>query len=194
MPPSLSHRRVSRHVSRSATVRCRIALLLAVLLMTIVLLPVPVPAATLRGEVVRLDDGDSLVVVDRAGKRHNVRLGWIDAPEHDQPYGRQSKHHLATLVLRKKVIVVWKRQDRYGRLIGRLTVNGRDAGLAQLRAGMAWHYEAYADEQSARERTRYHNAQAKAKRERRGLWAQSNPVPPWEFRRMQVPRERARRY
>jgi len=73
--------------------------------------------------------------------------------------------------------------DRYKRAVCRLEVDGVDANLAQLEAGMAWHYKAYTREQSPADRWRYAKAEDRARDERQGLWADRAPVAPWDFRK-----------
>ena len=66
---------------------------------------------------------------------------------------------------------------------GKVLVNGADAGLNQIQSGLAWHYKRYEREQSPEDRVAYARAEEKARAERRGLWRDPRPVPPWEFRR-----------
>jgi endonuclease YncB( thermonuclease family) len=73
--------------------------------------------------------------------------------------------------------------DRYKRAVCRLEVDGVDANLAQLEAGMAWHYKAYTREQSPADRWRYAKAEDRAREARQGLWADRAPVAPWDFRK-----------
>ena len=68
-------------------------------------------------------------------------------------------------------------------MLGKVLVGGRDACLEQVRAGMAWHYKYYENEQSPADRRLYAEAELEARRARRGLWADPNPTPPWDFRR-----------
>lgn len=79
------------------------------------------------------------------------------------------------------------KQDRYRRNIGKVLVDGLDANLEQINRGMAWHYKAYAREQSAVDREAYSNAEKASKAARRGLWADAAPVPPWEYRHGTIP-------
>ena len=72
--------------------------------------------------------------------------------------------------------------DRYGRQIGKIWVNGRDANLDQVRTGMAWHYKQYQNEQSPSDRALYADAEDRARQQRIGLWADSAPLAPWAFR------------
>lgn len=140
-------------------------------------------AATLTGEVVGLADGDTITVLDETKTQHKVRLAGIDAPEKNQPFGARSRQNLADLVFRRTVVVEWRKTDRYGRIVGKVLVAETDAGLEQVRAGMAWHYKAYAREQSTDDRSSYAAAEVESRESHRGIWQQPVPTPPWEFRR-----------
>jgi len=142
-----------------------------------------VGAAELLGRVVHVADGDTVTVLDVEHVQHIVRLGGIDAPERGQAFGQVSRRHLAGLVHGQPVTVAWHKRDRYGRLVGRVLVDGRDANLAQIEAGLAWHYTAYAAEQASAERQAYSEAHRAAHGARLGLWRDPEPVPPWDWRR-----------
>lgn len=58
-----------------------------------------------------------------------------------------------------------------------------DAGLAQVRQGLAWHYKKYEWEQTSDDRATYASAEVAARRQGSGLWADSNAIPPWNWRR-----------
>ena len=142
-------------------------------------------ADTLRGRVVGVADGDTVTLLDAQKVQHKIRLSGIDAPERSQAFGQRSKEHLSDLVFGQTVEVDFNKTDRYGRLIGKIVVNGQDANLQQLHAGMAWHYKEYEREQPPEERMRYAQAEDDARSQRVGLWKDPKPVPPWEFRRAQ---------
>jgi endonuclease YncB( thermonuclease family) len=147
-------------------------------------------AETLVGEVVGVADGDTVTVLDADHHQYKVRLSGIDAPEKSQPFGNRSRQALAQMVFRQQVTVEWHKTDRYQRLVGLVRVGNSDVGLAQVRAGLAWHYLAYAKEQSPMDREHYSQAQDEARSSNRGLWSDRTSEPPWEFRARQ--RERAR--
>lgn len=90
--------------------------------------------------------------------------------------------YLAAATFDRPVVVLFHKRDRYGRLVGKVLVDDRDAGLAMLNAGLAWHYLAFAKEQSSSNRRAYAQAEQAARLARRGLWVQAQPLPPWEFR------------
>jgi endonuclease YncB( thermonuclease family) len=74
------------------------------------------------------------------------------------------------------------KRDKYKREVGKVLVGGMDANLEQVSRGMAWHYKAYEREQTPNDRKLYAAAENEAKAARRGLWADADPMPPWEFR------------
>ena len=139
-------------------------------------------ADILLGKVIVVADGDTITVLDDTRTQHTIRLSGIDAPEKKQPFGNRSKESLSNLGFSKVVTVDTEKRDRYGREVGKVLVNGVDANLEQVKRGMAWHYKAYAREQSLGDRVLYSEAEAGARRVRVGLWREEAPQPPWEFR------------
>jgi endonuclease YncB( thermonuclease family) len=138
---------------------------------------------TLNGRVVRVADGDTVTVLDSSNTQHRIRLEGIDAPESHQAFGAKSKKTLSDMVFGKDVTVVYKKTDQYGRLVGKITLDGKDINLEQLKAGMAWHYKEYQREQSPQDRELYARAEVEARAAGLGLWRDSDPVEPSEFRK-----------
>lgn len=128
------------------------------------------------GKVVSVTDGDTItVLVDR--EQVKVRLDGIDAPERRQAYGNAAREKLAGLVFGKTVTVKTHGKDRYGRTIGTVIAGERSVNLQMVEAGLAWHYVEYSkDVELAR-------AEREARAAKRGLWADTAPVAPWEFRK-----------
>ncbi|MDX6578002.1 MAG: hypothetical protein QOE96_3955 [Blastocatellia bacterium] len=135
------------------------------------------------GRVVRIADGDTLTLLDSSNTQHRIRLEGIDAPESHQAFGTQSKRSLSDMVFGKDVTVVYQKTDQYGRLVGKILIDGMDVNLAQVRAGMAWHYKEYEREQSVEDRDLYAKAEDEARADRRGLWQDADPVEPSAFRK-----------
>lgn len=140
-------------------------------------------AATIEGRVVAVADGDTITVLDADKVQHKIRLAGIDAPEKNQAFGQRSKESLSELVFSKTVTVQTDKRDKYRREVGKVLVDGVDANLVQVQRGLAWHYKAYEREQSASDRKAYADAENEASAARHGLWADVEPVLPWEFRR-----------
>lgn len=95
-------------------------------------------AEILSGRVVGIADGDTITVLDNTNTQHKIRLAGIDAPEKKQPFGNNSKKMLSSLVFGKTVDVDWDKRDRYGRLVGKVIIDGVDANLEQIKYGLAW--------------------------------------------------------
>ena len=132
-------------------------------------------ASTLDAPVVRVVDGDSLIVlVDR--REVPVRLKEIDAPELNQRFGKRAQLSLADLCGAKLARVIWSEKDRNGRLLGRVWCSGIDTNAEQVRRGMAWVFDRY-----GKDRTLY-PLQDRARAARVGLWADAQPMPPWKWR------------
>lgn len=142
-------------------------------------------ADTLQGRVVGVSDGDTVTLLDDSNTQFKIRLMGIDAPEKKQAFGSRSKESLSALVFNKQVIVEYNKKDKYGRTVGKILVDGVDANLEQIKAGLAWHYKKYQKEQSLDDRSIYVQAEEQARAERRGLWIDAEPTPPWDWRKQQ---------
>jgi endonuclease YncB( thermonuclease family) len=143
----------------------------------------PSGSQTLNGRVVRVVDGDTVTVLDANDTQHRIRLEGIDAPESHQVFGEQSRQSLAEMISGKEVTVSYQKTDQYGRLVGKILFDGRDINLEQVKAGMAWHYKFYENEQTPEDRELYAKAEETARSARRGLWQDPNPVEPYQFRK-----------
>ena len=142
-------------------------------------------AATLQGKVVSVADGDTIKVLDATNTQHKIRLQGIDAPEKTQPFGQKSKQSLSQLVYNKQVTVEYQKKDKYGRILGKVILNGTDVCLEQIKLGMAWHYKQYESEQNKEDRETYAQVEQTARVQAVGLWKDKMPNPPWEYRKQQ---------
>lgn len=134
-------------------------------------------ADCITGKVTRVSDGDTFWVTDAAKQKHKVRLDRIDAPEMDQPWGKESAAVLKGWVFGKDVRVEYAKRDRYGRILGVIYVGTNDINLAMVWTGNAWHYSCF-------DKTpMYVAAEREAREARRGLWSQPDPVNPYQWRR-----------
>jgi endonuclease YncB( thermonuclease family) len=140
-------------------------------------------AKTIEGLVVGVADGDTITVLDQQKNTYKIRLQGIDAPEKKQAFGEKSKQSLHDLVHSKQVRIEYDKEDKYGRIVGKVTVDDVDVCLQQLVLGMAWHYKKYQNEQSVSDRALYSETELKSKSLKLGLWTDDTPMPPWEFRK-----------
>ncbi len=139
-------------------------------------------AEVLLGTVIAVHDGDTITLQNESGQK-KIRLAGIDAPELKQPYGVESRRALREVVLDKQVRVETAKIDKFGRVVGRVILDGQDINLKQLQLGMAWVYRAYLKELSKEDRATYLEAEAQSKVTPVGLWKDSNPVEPWIWRK-----------
>ena len=136
----------------------------------------PTISEQLTGKVVGVTDGDTVtMLVNR--KPLKVRLYGIDAPETKQSFGNRSKQALAAMVHGKVIQLNKTGTDRYGRTLGIIHHENTDVNAKMIQDGWAWHYKYYNDEQ------RLANLETQARKTKLGLWADSNPSAPWDFRR-----------
>ena len=131
---------------------------------------------TFGGTVVKVHDADT-IWVERDRVTHKVRVLGIDAPESDQPWGKEATKAASDQTLGKEVIVTWRRKDRYGRVLGSVKVGDRDLAAALVKDGHAWVYRAFPHDKSLVV------LEDEAKKAKRGLWAADSPIAPWEWRR-----------
>ena len=68
-------------------------------------------------------------------------------------------------------------KDRYGRIVGRVYVDGIDMNRELVAQGLAWVFRGYSNDDVLLK------LEAEAKKKGLGLWTDPNPVPPWEWRR-----------
>lgn len=140
----------------------------------------------LQGRVIRVIDGDTVEIrmgEGGADQNRRIRLFAIDAPESKMPWGNACREKLAEVVAGKSVKVQVKDRDQYGRTVGQVFAGSRDANLAQIEAGCAWHYKQYSRKQTPGERRAYTQAEEAARAAKRGLWKEADPEAPWAFRR-----------
>jgi endonuclease YncB( thermonuclease family) len=135
-------------------------------------------AATYTGKVIKVVDGDTLHVLYQ-GSALKVRLSEIDTPERGQPWYQRAKDALAEKVAARVVSVEEVDRDRYGRLVGKVWLDGRDINREMVVGGHAWVYRRYLRDPSLLEDE--HRAQAALL----GLWRlpETQRTPPWEWRR-----------
>jgi len=148
----------------------------------LVLLGQPPAVSAWTGTVVKVIDGDSLVV---RGKDDTVeiRLYGIDTPEYRQPYSNKAKQLSRRLVLRKRVGVKRLDKDRYGRTVAIITVGDTTLNRELVSSGLAWYYARYCRRQPFCSTLK--KQERLARKRRAGLWRDPDPVAPWDWKRLQ---------
>ncbi len=148
--------------------------------------PIAALAADISGKVVRIIDGDTFVLlVDKDGRKQQqrIRITTIDCPEETQAFYQVAKDHLGKLIHEQVVKIEPKKTDVHGRTVAKVTLDGKDIGLEQVRAGLAWYARAYASALPLQDQGDYLSAESAARQRHEGLWSDANPTPPWVFRK-----------
>lgn len=134
---------------------------------------------TIRAKVVGVKDGDTVVVLDSLNNQITLRLAEVDCPEKSQPFGTKAKQFTSDHIYLKTIKYIVTDTDRYGRSIAMIYYDTDNKYLSAeiIKAGMGWHYKRYS---TSKELATFED---NAKKNKIGLWVDSNPVAPWEFRK-----------
>jgi len=147
-------------------------------LLTALLLPLSALADSFTAQGIKVHDGDTITVEREDGEWVKIRLWGIDCPESKQPWGSQATDFTTEKCLDKRVLVLGRDVDRYGRLVAEVMLSGQRILQHELqKAGLAWWYWTYAPEEGL-----YKILESAARRDKVGLWVGPEPVPPWEYR------------
>jgi len=134
-----------------------------------------VPSDAVQFKLKRISDGDTVVTTEDT----RIRLWGIDTPERDQRHGSDATAALTEMLNNQQLYLETKDIDRYGRTVGVIyTADGDEINLEMVCDGRAWWYERY-----AKRATDYEQCQEDAQENKRGLWAEEDPVAPWDWRR-----------
>lgn len=126
--------------------------------------------------VTKVMDGDTIKVTCD-GEEVKVRLANIDAPEKKQPFGIDSKKMLENLCLNQDAKILGSSKGRYKRLIAEVQCKGINVNRKLVESGLAWVYRDYNKD------AQILCLEYQARHHEKGLWAQKNPVAPWDFRK-----------
>ena len=128
------------------------------------------------GKVLNVIEGD-LLKVEMGGRWMRVQLAGVDSPVRGQPYRDVARAFAVRLVQDKIVTVRVVETGDAGHVVGEVLLGGEKTLNRELvAAGLAWHRGSWF--------ARYPElrvVQEQARRARRGLWRDPDPVPPWEF-------------
>ena len=126
--------------------------------------------------VVTVHEGDRLTI-HHEGHSETIYLKGIDCPELKQPYGKQAKHATAAYVGNREVVVRALKRDRDGRATAEILLqDGRNVAHELVKEGLAW------SRPDTTEGRSLGDVEQLARAERKGLWSEPNPVPPWKWK------------
>ena len=134
--------------------------------------------ADFSGLVVSVLDGDTLEVLN-GHHAERIRLSGIDCPEKGQAYGNNAKQAASALVFGRDVTLQTHGQDKYNRTLADVLLpDGTNLNQELVKQGWCWWYRKYAPGDTVLE-----GLETEAREGRKGLWADPQPVPPWDYRR-----------
>jgi len=121
-------------------------------------------------------DGDTIKIVHSGGNTDLKELAFIDAPEIEQPYGREAKKYLAD-ILRDEHLVLKELDGQFVELF----ISGRSINTELITEGVAW---VSPKNKVATENGKLVTFQNRAANTRKGLWGLEHGlrVPPWQWR------------
>jgi len=131
------------------------------------------------GFVVSVYDGDTATVVSCHNQVYKVRFAKIDTPELKQDFGKESKACLSDKILNKLVRVHVSAIDLYQRSVGEVFLDGKSVNEQLVEEGCAWVYDEYNKDEDLK------LLEERARLSRKGLWATIDPMPPWDWRKLQ---------
>lgn len=148
------------------------------LICTLFLQGIPAFATDFSGSVISVLDGDTLEVLHNHHPER-IRLSGIDCPEKGQAFGKKAKQAASDLTFGKEVTLQTHGKDKYGRTLADVLLpDGTNVNHTLVKDGMCWWYRKYAPGDAVLE-----GSEKEARAEKIGLWADSHPVPPWEWRK-----------
>ena len=135
-------------------------------------------ASDFTAPVVSVLDGDTIEVLHN-NHAERIRLSGIDCPEKGQAYGTRAKQAASALAFGKEVTLQTHGYDKYKRTLGDVILpDGTNVNHVLVKEGWCWWYRKYAPGNTVLE-----GLEKDAREAKKGLWADPQPVPPWEWRK-----------
>lgn len=159
-------------------------------LLFLTFLPVFGQIQTERVKVVGIVDGDTVTVLMKDKSQKRFQIKGIDSPELEQAFGQQSRQRLTELILDKNVSIEYSKIKPNGEIFGKIFLNGKEIGLEMLQTGFSWCDAEQEELLNERDTKIYCSSEIDSRSKVIGLWQDSSPQPPWEFRKTYVPEER----
>jgi micrococcal nuclease len=135
-------------------------------------------AADFEGKVIGVLDGDTIEVLHDY-KPERIRLYGVDCPEKGQAFGQKAKQATSSLLFGKDVRVVGHGRDKHRRTLGTVFQGEVNVNQELVKEGWCWWFSKYVPKDSVLKQF-----EQEAKKAKKGLWADPNPVPPWLYRRL----------
>ncbi|GAA4149398.1 thermonuclease family protein [Chryseobacterium ginsenosidimutans] len=130
-----------------------------------------------KGKIIKIKDGDTVVVLLAGKIQETLRLADVDCPENSQAFGKNAKQFTSSQIFGKTVIFYRTGKDRYKRTVAKIFYGNEKYLSAEIiKAGFGWWYF------KASKNIKLQEFQNQAKTNKLGLWADENAMSPWDFR------------
>lgn len=128
------------------------------------------------GKIVRIKDGDTVVLLDSDNNQITLRLAEVDCPESSQAFGKKAKEFTSDQVASKTVRYKIINTDRYGRYIAKIYYENKYLSAEIIKNGFGWHYKKYSKS------IELSNLERAAKQKKIGVWSSNKNIAPWDYR------------
>ncbi|WP_312394448.1 thermonuclease family protein [Chryseobacterium sp.] len=130
-----------------------------------------------KGKVIKVKDGDTVVVLLGNNHQETLRLAEVDCPENSQAFGKNAKQFTSSQVFGKKVTFYRVNKDRYKRTVAKIFYdNDKYLSAEIIKAGLGWWYFKASKDLDLK------NYELIARNKKIGLWSDKRAISPWEFR------------
>lgn len=130
------------------------------------------------GKVVKIKDGDTIVVLDSLNVQTTIRLAEVDCPESSQPFGKNAKIFTTGQVAMKNVTYEIVTIDQYGRTVAKVFYSGKYLSEEIIKNGFGWHYKRHSSSKKLASLERF------AQENKKGLWSDNRAIAPWKYRQI----------
>lgn len=131
-------------------------------------------------QVMEVIDGATIALKMANNSRIVICISRLETPEPGQPKADVAEQHLKDLLIQKNVRVsVFGFTEDENCIAGDVYLNNININLQMIRDGVAWANKSYYYPEGY---YTYEAAQQAARNEKRGIWEDLSPTPPWEYR------------
>ena len=140
---------------------------------------IAIAADEITGQVVKVEDGDVIVVLTDSNEKIIVRLAGIDSPEKGQAFGDRARESTSGMVLWENVSVIPTAIEK-DLVLGLVYINNKSLNEHLVKKGFAWVYKEICTMDVCDKWVKY---EQEARSSKIGLWRKSKPMSPWDFRK-----------
>lgn len=128
-----------------------------------------------RGKVAAVTDGDTFKL-KTTNRVLWIKIAGIDAPDPGQSGAGEARNALISLIQNEHVSIKAVGRDCKGQWLADVFLQGRNIGSSMVAQGQAWVSGERVSDLGV------YQLQTNAKSKKLGLWGQTNPIPPWQWR------------